>query len=257
MDMTFFHAIIFGIVEGFSEFLPISSTGHLILTSHLFGLEQTEFLKMFEVVIQLGAILSIVFLYAKRVLFDIELMKRLVVALLPAVVVGGIFYSSIKRLFESDIVVVWALFIGGIFIILFEYFHTEKETAVQDLSHISYKQAFLVGVFQTFAVIPGVSRSGATILGGLLLGLGRSAIVEFSFVLAVPTMLAASMLDLYKNGGSATSSEWGLLTIGFVTAFVVGLVTVKWLLRFVKTNTFMPFGVYRVILALVFLLFIV
>ncbi len=256
MDMTFFHALILGVVEGVSEFLPISSTGHLILASYLLDLGQTEFLKMFEVVIQLGAILSIVFLYVKRVLFDIELMKRLIVALLPALVVGGIFYSAIKKLFESDGTVAWALLIGGILIILFELFHKEKDTATQDLSGVSYKQAFLVGVFQTFAVIPGVSRAGATILGGLFVGLSRSVIVEFSFLLAVPTMIAASALDLYKNGGSATSSEWGLLLVGFVTAFVVALVTVKWLLRFVKTNTFIPFGVYRIVIALIFLLFI-
>lgn len=254
--MTYFDVIILGIVEGISEFLPISSTGHLILTARLLNLEQTEFLKMFEIVIQLGAILSIVVLYVRRVLLDFELMKRLVVALIPALVVGGFFYSVIKGLFDSEAVVVWSLLIGGVLIILFEVFYKEKETIVMNLSKISYKTAFIVGVFQTFAVIPGVSRAGATILGGLLLGLSRSAIVEFSFLLAVPTMLAASALDVYENGGSLTSPEWKLLAVGFFVSFAVAIVVVKWLLQFVRHNTFIPFGVYRIILALFFLFFV-
>lgn len=256
MDMTFLDALILGVVEGISEFLPISSTGHLILTAHLLDLKQTEFLKMFEVVIQLGAILAVVILYARKVLLDGELMKRLIVAILPALAVGGLFYSSIKQLFDSEAIVVWSLLIGGILILLFEQFHTEKEGAEQDLAKIPYRTAFLVGVFQTIAVIPGVSRSGATILGGLLLGLSRKMIVEFSFLLAVPTMLAASVLDIYKNGGSVASSEWGLLVTGFVVAFFVALVVVQWLLRFVESNTFRVFGVYRIVLAVLFLIFI-
>lgn len=254
--MHFWDAIVLGIIEGVSEFLPISSTGHLILASHLLHLPQTGFLKMFEVVIQLGAILSIVVLYTKRVLLDFELIKRLLVAISPAVFVGGIFYSAIKRLFDSEAIVVWSLFVGGVLIILFELLHKEKESDVTDLSKVSYTKAFWIGVFQTIAVIPGVSRSGATILGGLWLGLSRTAIVEFSFLLAVPTMLAASVLDLYKNGGSVQSSEWGMLGVGFITAFLVSLVVVKWLLKFVQTNTFISFGVYRILLAVLFFLFV-
>ena len=256
MDVSFLDACILGVVEGISEFLPISSTGHLILVSHLLGLEQTEFLKMFEVVIQLGAILSIVVLYTKRVLTDSALMKKLIVALLPSLVVGGLFYSSIKTLFESTLTVVWALFLGGIAIVIFEWFYKEKKDATKDLGDISYKNAFWVGMFQALAVIPGVSRAGATIVGGLYLGLSRKAIVEFSFLLAVPTMLAASTLDLIQSGGSVLISEWGVLFVGFVIAFVTAFATVTWLLRFVKTNTFLPFGVYRIVLALLFLFFI-
>lgn len=256
INMTFLDAFIFGVVEGVSEFLPISSTGHLILTAHLLDLKQTEFLKMFEVVIQLGAILSIIFLYAKKVFGDFELMKRLIVAIFPALVVGGFFYSSIKQLFDSEVIVVWSLLIGGMLILLFEQFHTEKEDAEQDLAKISYWRAFFIGVFQTISVIPGVSRSGATIIGGLLLGLDRKVIVEFSFLLAVPTMLAASILDIYRSGGSVASSEWGLLVVGFVVAFLTALGVVKWLLRFVKSNTFRVFGIYRIALAFFFFLFI-
>lgn len=254
--MTLFDAIVLGVVEGISEFLPISSTGHLILVSSILHLQQTEFLKMFEVVIQLGAILSVVVLYAKRVLCDFGLMKKLVVAMIPAVIVGGFLYSFIKRLFDSEGTIVWALFLGGAVLVLFELWHKEKEVAVREISEVSYRKAFLIGAFQMLAVIPGVSRSGATILGGLLLGLGRKTIVEFSFLLAVPTMLAATVLDISKSGGSATSSEWVLLGTGFVVSFAVSLAVVHWLLRFVQKNTFLIFGVYRMIAAVAFFFFV-
>lgn len=256
-NMTFFDAMVLGVVEGITEFLPVSSTGHLILTANLLQLRQTDFLKMFEVVIQLGAILSIVALYAKKVLTNFMLIKKLSVAMVPALVVGGTLYPLIKALFESEMTIVWALFLGGVMLIMFELLHAEREDAVREVADISYGKAFWVGMFQTFAVIPGVSRSGATIVGGLWLGLSRTAIVEFSFLLAVPTMLAASVLDLYKNGGSATSSEWGLLGVGFMTAFAVSLVVVKWLLKFVQTNTFIAFGAYRIVAALVFFMLVV
>ncbi|QQS61838.1 MAG: undecaprenyl-diphosphate phosphatase [Candidatus Moraniibacteriota bacterium] len=254
--MSFFDAFILGIVEGISEFLPISSTGHLILASRLLNLSQTEFLKMFEVVIQLGAILSVIVLYARKILHNPKLIKKLIVAMIPSLIIGGLFYSFIKKLFESEEIVVGALFFGGILIILFEIFHKEKKEATEDISQISYKTAFFVGVFQVLSVIPGVSRSGATILGGLFLGLRRKVIVEFSFLLAVPTMLAASTLDIVRSGGSVNTTQWGFLIVGFLTAFVVSLLTIKWLLRFVETNTFIPFGIYRIGIALLFFLFI-
>lgn len=254
--MTFLDAIILGVVEGLSEFLPISSTGHLILAAKLLGLEQSGFLPSFEVVIQLGAILAIIVLYWRKLFFDRAIMSRIAVALLPAVVIGGAFYSSIKKLFDSEMTVVSALFLGGILIILFELLHKEKADARDDLSTLPYKTAFLVGVFQALSVIPGVSRAGATILGGLALGMKRRATVEFSFLLAVPTMIAATAIDLTKNGATFASSEWGLLSVGFVTAFLVAIFAVKFFLRFVGTNTFIPFGVYRIIVAALFFLFI-
>lgn len=254
--MNFLDAVILGIVEGLSEFLPISSTGHLILTAKLLGLEQSGFLSSFEVIIQLGAILAIVVMYWRRLFFEAAVMKRIVLALVPALVVGGLFYASIKRLFESEATVVWALFIGGVAIILFELFHKEASDANDDIASLPYRTAFLAGMFQVLSVVPGVSRAGATILGGLALGMRRRAIVEFSFLLAVPTMVAATAIDLWKNGATFASSDWSVLSIGFLTAFVVAIFAVKFFLRFVETHTFIAFGIYRMLVAALFFLFI-
>lgn len=255
--MSFIDAVLLGVVEGLSEFLPISSTGHLILASRLLSLEQTEFLKMFEVVIQLGAILSVMVLYWRRLLFEWETMKRIAIALVPSVIIGGALYSSIKKLFESEITVVAALFFGGVAIIAFEFLHKERDDAADDISSISYKTALFVGMFQTLSVIPGVSRAGATILGGLFLGMKRRAIVEFSFLLAVPTMIAASAIDLSKNAAGVTESEWLLLFVGFVISFVVAIFAIKFLLRFVQSHTFVSFGVYRIIVAALFFFLVI
>jgi undecaprenyl-diphosphatase len=242
--MNFLDAIILGIVEGLTEFLPISSTGHLILTAKILDLPVTQFLTTFEVVIQLGAILAVVVLYFQRLLHDWEMNKRLLVGLIPALVVGGIFYPFIKSLFASPMTVVVSLIIGGILIIAIEYYQQKQEKTITDLSQISYRTAFFVGLFQALAVIPGVSRAGATI------------IVEFSFLLAVPTMLAATSKDLYESVGLLTSDDFGILAVGFVTSFVVALITIKFLIRFAQTHTFTPFGIYRVALGLLFLLFV-
>lgn len=258
MEMSFLHAFILGVVEGVSEFLPISSTGHLIFVSYFLGLEQTDFLKMFEVVIQFGAILSVIVLYFKKISSNLSLLLRLGVALVPSLVVGGVLYTFIKGLFDSERVVAWALLLGGVLIILFEMLYRgPSREEKNELSSISYTTAFLVGMFQAISVIPGVSRAGATILGGLLLGMKRSVVVEFSFLLAVPTMLAASVLDIYQNGMSVLPEQWTLLLVGFITAFFVALITVRWFIRFVQTNTFIAFGVYRIALALFLLMFVI
>jgi undecaprenyl-diphosphatase len=254
--MDVFHAIILGIVEGLTEFLPISSTGHLILTSHLLKLPETDFLKTFEIAIQLGAILSVVVLYWRRLLLDMEVIKRLVVAFVPTVVIGLVVYKTVKALLGSEATVLWSLLIGGVFIILFEKWHKEKESAREDMATLPYRTAFTVGLFQSLAMIPGVSRSGATILGGLLLGIKRTTIVEFSFLLAVPTMAAATGLDLIKNASVFSVDQLDILLVGFAMAFVVALGSIKFLLRFVQTNTFIPFGVYRIVLALFFFLLV-
>jgi undecaprenyl-diphosphatase len=253
--MNFFDAFLLGIVEGVTEFFPISSTGHLILAAQLLHIPESEFVKTFQIVIQLGAILAIVVLYWRKLLLDWEMMKRIVVALLPAVGIGFVLYKLIRHLFESPMVVVGALFVGGIVLIAFEYLRKESEKDLS-LDEMSYKTAFLVGLFQTLSVIPGVSRAGATIVGGLLLSMKRRAIVEFSFLLAVPTMIAATTLDIWKSGMFMTESDLPLLLTGFVTAFVVAMASVKFLLRFVETHTFIAFGVYRMVVALLFFLFV-
>ena len=253
--MDFITALILGIVQGISEFLPISSTGHLILASHLMGLKHTEFLKSFEIAIQAGTILSVVVLYWRSLLVDFEVIKRLAVAFLPTGLLGLTLYRLIKGyLLGSETVVLCSLLIGGILIIAFERWYREGENATGDIRAMSYKNALIVGLFQSVAMIPGVSRSAATILGGLLLGLKRKTIVEFTFLLAVPTMLAATGYDLIKSGSQFSLDQVQYLLIGFVTAFVVALLSIKFLLRFIKTHTFIPFGIYRIVLVIVWVL---
>jgi undecaprenyl-diphosphatase len=251
--MNYFHALIFGIVEGISEFLPISSTGHLILTAKLLGLDHTQFLKTFEISIQLGAILSVVVLYWRQILVNFEIMKRVAAAFIPTAIIGFILYKFIKKfLLGNESVVLWSLFLGGIFLIVFEFFHKEKEEAHEELETISFRKAILIGLAQSLAVIPGVSRSAATICGGLALGLKRKTIVEFSFLLAIPTMLAATALDLAKNASSFSMDQFSVLGIGFLVSFIVAWLSVKFLLHFIKRHNFIYFGVYRILLALLF-----
>ena len=216
--MTLWHVIILGIVEGITEFLPISSTGHLIMASHLLKLPPTEFLKSFEIAIQAGAIFAVVILYWKRLLVDFETLKRVIAAFIPTGILGFLLYKIVKKyLLGSGTIVVWSLFIGGVIIILFEKWHKEKSSDVTELSRISYKQAFWIGVFQALAIIPGVSRTAATILSALALGVERKTAVEFSFLLAVPTLLAATALDLLKTDAVFSGREIGwLLAGGFV-----------------------------------------
>jgi undecaprenyl-diphosphatase len=253
--MDFITAVILGIVQGISEFLPISSTGHMILVSHLMGLKHTEFLKSFEIAIQAGTILSVVVLYGRTLLVDIEVIKRLIVAFLPTGILGLTLYRMIKGyLLGSEAVVLWALLLGGVILVAFEWWYREKPDAADEIREISYKNALIIGLFQSIAMIPGVSRSASTIVGGLLLGLKRKTIVEFTFLLAVPTMLAATGYDLIRSGSQFSPGELQYLLAGFVTAFVVALLSIKFLLRFIKTHTFMPFGIYRILMVLCWVL---
>lgn len=250
--MDIFQALILGLVEGITEFLPISSTAHLILTANLLNLKETEFLKSFEIVVQLGAILSVVLLYWRSFL-NWEIMKRLVVGSLPVGILGLALYKVVKLYLMGNVMVVlWALLLGGILILLFERFHTEKSNAIEEITALTYKQSFLVGCFQIFALVPGVSRSGATVIGGLLLGLSRKTIVEFSFLLAVPVMVAASALDLYKNADAFSMDQFWVLAVGFGMAFLTALAAIRFLLAYIRRRSFAAFGVYRIVLALLF-----
>lgn len=254
--MTILDSIVLGVVEGLTEFLPVSSTGHLILAGNVLGIPETEFLKSFDIAIQLGAILAVVALYF-RPLLDIEMLKRLVVAFIPTGVAGFTLYPFIKTyLLGNEAVVLGALFLGGIALIAFEMLHRESDIPEEALESMSFKQAFLIGVFQAVAIVPGVSRSAATILGGLLLGMKRIAIVEFSFLLAVPTMAAATGYDLLKNAGAFSGSDLSVLAVGFITSFIVALFAIKFLLAFVRTHSFIPFGIYRILLAALFFAFL-
>ena len=248
--MDLFHALILGIVEGVTEFLPISSTGHLMIASKLLGMAQTDFLKTFDIAIQLGAILSVVVLYWRSLLVDLEVIKRIAAAFIPTAVLGLLFYKFVKTvLLESTQVVLWALFLGGIFLVVFELLHKEKRDAISDIKQMTLFQAAVIGGFQAIAMIPGVSRSAATIIGGLCLGVSRKTIVEFSFLLACPTMAAATGLDLLKSAHDFSMNQFSFLAVGFLAAFAVGIMSIQFLLFFVRNNNFISFGIYRIIAA--------
>lgn len=255
--MDIWHAVVLGVVEGITEFLPVSSTGHMIIASHLMGLPDSEFLKTFEIAIQFGAICAVAGLYWRTFLLDWETTCKVVLAFIPTAIIGFLLYKLIKQyLLHNVLIVVWALFLGGAVIIIFELVHKGKQATSKGIEGISYKQAFMIGLCQSLAVVPGVSRSAATIVGGLMLGVSRKAIVEFSFLLAVPTMLAATILDLLKTEAELNSRQWGVLGVGFAVALVVAWFSVKFLLKYIQKNDFMVFGVYRVIAAVIFALLI-
>ncbi len=250
--MTWLDSIILGVLEGITEFLPISSTGHLILASELLGLEPSTFLSSFQIAIQLGAIAAVVVLYWKSFL-DLKFLTKLFVAFLPTGLVGFLVYPYIKGfLLGNSVVVVASLFIGGVVLIVFELLHKEKPESLEGVKQITYVQALLVGCFQSIAIIPGVSRSAATIIGGLIVGMRRVTIVEFSFLLAVPTMVAATGYDLLKSADTFAFDDLGLLALGFCTAFIVALLSMRFLLSIVRKYSFIPFGVYRIVLAILF-----
>lgn len=253
--MVWYDALILGIVEGVTEFLPVSSTGHLILASKLLGLPQTDMQKTFEVVIQLGSILAVIFAFKEKIFHSIALWKKLIVGFIPTGILGLTLYKIVKSLFAPS-TVAYMLIIGGVIFILVEYFYKEKEHHVGHVEDVSYKQAFLIGLFQSLAMVPGTSRSGATIIGGLLIGLKRKTATEFSFLLAVPTMLAATAYDILKHRHEFSFDDAQALGIGFVTAFIVALLIIKWFLSFIKKHTFIPFGFYRIVVGLIFLTFV-
>ncbi len=254
--MLLFDALILGALEGVTEFLPVSSTGHLILASQLLGLEQTDAHKAFEVAIQLGSILAVLFLYAKRLMQDKTLWIKLAVAFVPTGVLGFLFYKPIKALFGVETVSIM-LIAGGIVFLAVEYFRREKVIDEgKDLSELSYKEAFLIGLFQSISMIPGTSRSGATIIGGLFLGLNRKSAAEFSFLLAIPTMIIATAYDLIKHHDVMVVDDYSMLAIAFMTAFIFALATVKLFVSFVSRHTFIPFAIYRIIVGLIFFYFV-
>ena len=251
--MTFLHALILGIIEGVTEFLPISSTAHLSLANHALGIVETEFVKSFDIIIQLGAILSVVVLYWKK-FWRVDVLAKLVVAFIPTGVIGLTVYKVVKGYLLGNVpVVVSALVIGGIALIAFEWARTAPGGEEIDFSEITYGRAFLVGLFQALAMIPGVSRSAATIIGGSLIGISRRTIVEFSFMLAVPTMLAASLYDLLKSH-EAIGADVPALAVGFVVSFVMAIVAIKWFLAILKRRSFAAFGIYRIALGVVVLI---
>jgi undecaprenyl-diphosphatase len=252
--MNYLQAIILGIVEGLTEFLPISSTAHLIIANQLLAIPITEFVKSFDIFIQLGAILAVIVLYLRRLLLDRPTFQKIIVAFIPTAIVGLLLYPFVKKNLLGNLHVVgYALLIGGIIMIIFE--HSKQSKKVE--KHISYYRALMIGIFQSLAIVPGVSRAGATIIGGQSLGIKRKTIVEFSFLLAIPTIMAASGLDLVKSNVSFNTSEWLLLIIGFISAFITALFAVRFFLRYIENHSFSAFGWYRIIIGLLILFFLV
>ncbi len=251
--MSLFESLILGMVEGVTEFLPISSTGHLILASTLMGIKQGQFQKTFEISIQLGAILAVVIVYFERLKRDLALWKRLSVAFFPTAVIGLAFHRFVEQHLFSPVTVSLALIVWGIVFIVVETMYKEKDHIISDPDQLSYWKAFLIGIFQSFAIIPGTSRSGSTIVGGIVLGMSRKASTEFSFLLAIPTMFAATGFELFKNFSTVEAENLTALVVGFITAFVFAYFSVKWLLSFVKSHSFIPFGFYRIFVGLIFI----
>ena len=250
--MSFLHALIIGVVEGITEFLPISSTAHMVLTSHLLGLEDQPFVQSFEIIIQLGAILAVVALYWRRLL-DRELLTKLAVAFLPTGIVGLTVYQLLKTYLLGNVYVVLAsLLLGGLALIAFSRFTAASDEAV-DFAAVTYRRALLIGLFQAIAIVPGVSRSAATIVGGSLIGVPKRTIVEFSFLLAIPTMAAATGLELVKGYRDLTG-HFDVLAVGFVVSFVTALVAIKSFLGYIKRHSFAAFGWYRIVLAVAYFL---
>ncbi|HUD09603.1 MAG TPA: undecaprenyl-diphosphate phosphatase [Patescibacteria group bacterium] len=256
--MNILQALILSAVEGISEFLPISSTGHMILAADLLKIAQTGFVKDFEIIIQLGAILAIVVLYWNSLFKSIEVWKRIIVAFIPTGIIGLLLFKVVKNYLLGNLyITLVSLLIGGIILIILELIYKEKEHHIDDIAKMTLPKAFVIGLFQSIAIIPGVSRSAATIVGALFLGTKRKAAAEFSFILAVPTMLAATGLDLIKTNFSYSPNEWLMLAVGFFGAFIVALISVKLFLKYVQRNNFIIFGAYRVIAAVLFFLIVI
>lgn len=240
--MSLIEALILAIVEGITEYLPVSSTGHMIIASALLGINGSDFVKVFEVNIQFGAILSVVVLYWKRFFQSIDFYFKLLAAFLPAAVIGFIFGDAIDALLENVAVVAMSLLLGGIFLLFVDrLFNADPQ------KEMTYKNAVVVGFFQCIAMIPGVSRSAATIIGGLAQGFDRKAAAEFSFFLAVPTMFAASAYKLLKGYEAITEDDIGILIFGNVVAFLVAMAAIRFFIGFLTKYGFKVFGWYRII----------
>ncbi|MRX48241.1 undecaprenyl-diphosphate phosphatase [Pedobacter puniceum] len=255
--MNLLEAIILAIIEGLTEFLPVSSTGHMIIASSLMGIQSNNFVKLFTVAIQLGTILSVFVLYFKRFFRSIEFYFKLLVAFIPAIIFGVLFSDKIDELLESPLTVAISLLVGGVILLFVDKWF--KDGNIDDSDAINYPTAFKIGLFQCIAMIPGVSRSAASIIGGMTQKLSRKAAAEFSFFLAVPTMFAATakkLFDFYKDGNTITTEELNLLLIGNIVGFVVALIAIKSFIGYLSRHGFKVFGIYRIIVGAILIAFI-
>jgi len=254
--MGIFNSIFLGIIEGFTEFLPISSTGHLIVASYFLGIDQTSINKAYEVIIQFAAIFAVVFNYKdKFTIKKVDLWKKVFIAFLPIGAVGFVFSHQIKELFSINVVAIMFIVGGIIFLIVEKYFIQDDKQLIDDVESVTLKQSIVIGIAQVFALIPGTSRAGSTIIGALLVGLSRKASAEFSFLLAFPVMSAVTAYDLLKHYKEFSLENLLDLSVGFIVSFIVAYLTIKLLLKFLENFTFVFFGIYRIIFGVLLLLF--
>ena len=254
--MDILQAIIIGIIEGFTEFLPISSTGHMIVASQFLGIEQSAVVKAYEVIIQFAAILAVMLLYKEKINFkEINLWSKIIGAFFPLAIIGFILKDWVKEIFNVQ-TVAYMFIIGGIIFLIVEYFHKDEKMSAQDIEEVTWKQAMSIGFAQVLSLVPGTSRAGSTIIGGMLSGVSRKASTEFSFLLAIPVMMAVSGYDLLKHYKEFIQADITAFAIGFVVAFVVAYVTIKMFIVFLQRFTFVAFGIYRIIFGVILLMII-
>ncbi|MCC6371016.1 MAG: undecaprenyl-diphosphate phosphatase [Bacteroidia bacterium] len=253
--MSYLQALIIAIIEGLTEFLPVSSTGHMILATSLMKIENKNFADTFEIVIQLGAIMAVLFLYIKRFFVSINIYLKLLVAFIPTGIVGFLAYKTIKHYLFNPFTVSISLVIGGVLLILLDKWSEKKESEYKEVEDLSYASAFKIGLFQCLSMIPGVSRAAATIFGGIFSGFNRQQAAEFSFLLAIPTMFAASGYDLLKEKDNIHSEDIKLLLFGAVVAFIVAFFAIKAFINFLTKYGFKHFGYYRIALGILFLIY--
>ena len=262
---SFFKAMIMGLIEGITEFIPVSSTAHLLIASYLINFNSIKN-QLFEIVIQFGAILAITIVYRHKI-FDIiknirsnstnqKFLLNIIIAFLPAILFGVLFHKFIKLYFFNPLVIALSMLIGGFIILIVEKFYQKNISQNKEMKEINIKSSLLIGLFQCLAMIPGVSRSGATIIGAMFLGVSRAKATEFSFFLAIPTIFSASIFDLYKNYQDLTLENIELIIFGSVIAFLSSLIVIKWLISFVAKNNFLIFATYRIIIGALILLII-
>jgi len=252
--MDILQAIVIGVIEGFTEFLPISSTGHMIIASEFLGIEKSAVMDAYMVIIQFAAILAVMLLYKEKInLNEIELWKKIMAAFLPLAIVGFILKDWIKEIFVVE-TVAWMFIIGGIIFIIVEYFHKDEEKESTDVEEVTWKQALIIGFGQILSLVPGTSRAGATIIAGMLSGVNRKASTEFSFLLAIPVMMAVSGYDLLKHYKDFIGADLTAFVVGFVVAFVVAYITIKLFIVFLQRFTFVAFGIYRIIFGIILLM---
>lgn len=255
--MTSIHAVVLGIVEGITEYLPISSTAHLIITSKILNLPQTEYQKFFEVFIQSGAIFAVVYLYLQYLVSHKEVIKKVAVSFIPTALIGFLLYKVIKNVFfQSYYLMIFSLIvIGGLFIVVELLIKNKTIVLKKTINNLSFTEALIIGLNQSLAVIPGVSRAGIVLLAMMIMGYCRDEAAEYSFLLAVPTILGASFFDLIKTDFAVISNgnHFLMLVVGLITSFITAYFAVKWLIHYLKNNSLIWFGIYRVVLAIILL----